>query len=330
MSRRARATIASLAIAVMLGAASAQPAQPSAGPASISEAVMWLTRSGDRSFTGPTGSSVHMSADVTFAHPAFYAVGGQSVPDGVADGTDVVFFLTENVHDGDLPPEPTTFRLYVDGRRPLEAAEVHLVNADPHHRTHRLVFRGATRSDGTLERLVEPETSLLVLSAVGGNRPLVLSWHLQEDYEGPPLLNLAGADVIRIRATEAGFEPASVEVVVGRPVIVVFQNDSEREHHFHVIDLPIGDTMRWLTSVPGFDGGDDAYRAAAQFDDHICTGSICPTGAWVHLHADPGAHDAIAFVPQESGAFEVTCPLHPDMAARFVVRGEGTHPHHHH
>jgi plastocyanin len=295
----------------------------------IQEAMMWWTRSGDRSFVAADGESVHMSADVTLAHPTFFEAGGETVPAGIADGTEIVFFLTENIHYGDLPDEVTAFKLYVDDLGPFEPVAVELVNPDFHHRVHRLVFRAPPASDGTLPILVDEKTVSLALSAVGGTRPLVLAWNLHDDYDGAPPLNLSSAEIVRVQATADGFAPSVVELTVGQSVIIVFENPTDQEHHFHVNGLPIGDTLRWLVSVEGRDFSDDALRAAAQFDSHICDSEFgyCPTGAWVHLHANPGGEDAIAFIPQEAGVFSVSCPIHPTFGADVVVK-PGSHQHH--
>jgi plastocyanin len=295
----------------------------------IQEAMMWWTRSGDRSFVAADGESVHMSADVTLAHPTFFEAGGESVPAGIAAGTEVVFFLTENIHYGDLPDEVTAFRLYVDDRGPFDPVSVELVNPDFHHRIHRLVYRAPQASDGSVPILVDEDTVSLALSATGGTRPLVLSWRLHDDYDGAPPLDLSSAEIIRVSATADGFSPDTMELTVGQSVILVFENPTDEEHHFHVNGLPIGDTLRWLVSVEGRDFSDDSLRAAAQFDSHICDSEFgyCPTGAWVHLHANPGGQDAIAFVPQGAGSYSVSCPIHPDLGAEVVVMPSGHHQH---
>lgn len=317
--------------AALVATATAQA--PSASPATadqawlrgpdltIQEAMMHWTRSGDRSFTADDGSAVHMSVDLTLAHPSFFRAGDREVPAAVAAGHEVVFFLTENIHYGDLPDEVTAFRLYVDNAGPFDAVDVELTSADPHHRTHRLVFRASTSDGAQGDPIVGDGTINLALSAVGGSRPLVLSWNLDAEYLGVPQLNLGSAEVIRVTATTEGFEPEAIELQAGRPVILVFDNPTTLEHHFHVDDLPIGDTMRWLVAVEGRDFSDDALRAAAQFDNHICDSEYgyCPTGAWVHLHANPGGEDAIAFIPQVAGRYTASCPIHPAMIAEVVV-----------
>ncbi|MBW6454431.1 MAG: hypothetical protein K0A98_00965 [Trueperaceae bacterium] len=326
--------LALLMVTVQVSAQAEPPTLPQApagdawsgGPdLTIQEAMMHWTRSGDRSFTAGDGAAVHMSVDLTLAHPSFFRAGDREVPADVASGHEVVFLLTENIHYGDLPDAPTAFRLYVDDAGPYDAAEVELTNADPHHRTHRIVFRGAATTDERGAPIVDGETGSLALSAIGGERPLVLSWSLSESYLGAPPLNLASAEVIRVTATPNGFAPAAIELEAGRPTILVFDNPTHLEHHFHVDDLPIGDTMRWLVAVEGRDFGDDALRAAAQFDSHICDSEYgyCPTGAWVHLHANPGGEDAIAFVPQVAGTYRVSCPIHPNMTAEVVVHPAG-------
>jgi hypothetical protein len=232
----------------------------------------------------------------------------------------VVFFLTESIHYGDLPVDPPRFQLYVDELGPFDAVEALLINPDPHHRTHRLAFRAPAGG------LIDPDTVQVVLSAVGGTRPLVLAWDLHAGYDGPTPLNLASAEVVRVSVTPYGFVPGVLEFAVGRPVIVVFDNPTDHEHHFHAEYLPIGDSLRWLVVPDGRELTDDALRGAAQFTTHICESEFgyCPTGAWVHLHANPGGQDAIAFIPRTPGIFGVSCPIHPDVAGNIVVRSSGT------
>jgi len=329
-SRTRRPTQFALTALLALAFALAQPGDAGAGvdaaaPAlTIQQAMMRWTRSGDRSYTDAEGTSVHMRAELTLAHVTLFEAGDQPIPAGIADGTEVVFFLTESIHYGDLPEAPTRFQLYVDAAGPYDPAEVLLINPDPHHRVHRVVYRAAPGADGTTAPLVDAATSNLALSAVGGTRPLVLAWDLHGTYEGPPPLDLASADVHRITVTPYGFAPALIELSVDRPTILVFSNPTDEEHHFHAEYLPIGDSLRWLVVPEGRELTDDALRAAAQFDTHICESEFgyCPTGAWVHLHANPGGQDAIAFIPRTAGIFGVSCPIHPDVLGDIVVRIE--------
>lgn len=305
--------------------ATAQTDGAEAPPAmAIQAAMMRWTRSGDRSYTDAEGTAVHMSADLTLAHVTLFEAGDQAVPPGVADGSEVVFFLTESIHYGDLPDAPVRFQLYVDALGPFDPVEVTLINPDPHHRTHRVVYRAPNGADGEPPTLIGADTVNVALSAIGGTRPLVLSWDLHAAYDGPPPLNLGSADVIRVSVTPYGFSPALLELTVDRPVIVVFDNPTHEEHHFHAEYLPIGDSLRWLVVPAGRELTDDALRAAAQSDTHICESEFgyCPTGAWVHLHANPGGQDAIAFIPRTAGIFGVSCPIHPDVLGDIVVRIE--------
>ncbi|MEX2502622.1 MAG: hypothetical protein WD336_09615 [Trueperaceae bacterium] len=331
----ARALCATLVLAWTASAALAQDdqaahdADPAATsePLTIQEAMMKWTRSGDRSATDPDGDMQHMSVDLTLAHAEFFEAGGNPVPEAIADGREVVFFLTENIHVGEMSDQVTSFRLYVDDDAgPFEAAEVELLSPDPHHRTHRLVYRLPEGASGVL---IDDDTESLALIAKGGDRPLVLSWHLDDEYVAAPNLNLSGAEVQWIHATDTGYDPGMIEVEVGRPVILVFDNPTADEHHFHVHSLPIGDTMRWLVSVQDGAYGDDALRSASQHDSHICDSEAgyCPTGQWLHLHANPGGTDAVAFVPQELGTFHVSCPIHEDHSAMVHVVPQGGHGH---
>jgi hypothetical protein len=324
----ALATLLALAVALAQPAgaadANAGEAATAAAPLTIQQAMMRWTRSGDRSYTDAAGTAVHMRAELTLAHVTLFEAGDQPVPPGIADGTEVVFFLTESIHYGDLPEAPTRFQLYVDAAGPIDPAEVVLINPDPHHRVHRVVYRATSAADGSTPPLVGADTANVALSAVGGSRPLVLAWDLHGTYEGPPPLDLASADVLRISVTPYGFAPALLELTVDRPVILVFSNPTDEEHHFHAEYLPIGDSLRWLSSRPRGLDDDDALRAAAQFDTHICESEFgyCPTGAWVHLHANPGGRTRSPSSRARRGIFGVSCPIHPDVLGDIVVRIE--------
>jgi hypothetical protein len=319
LGRRAAALVVAICAIGLVWAQGAPPTP--AARLTIQEAMMRWTRSGDRSFTAPNGDTIHRNVDLTLAHPTFFEAGGHGVPPGIAAGSEVVFFLTESIHYGDLPVDPPRFQLYVDEVGPIDAVETLLINPDPHHRTHRMAFRAPT---GTPPTLVDGDTLQVVLSAVGGTRPLVLAWDLHAAYDGPPALNLASAQVVRVGASPNGFTPGVLEFTVGRPVIVVFDNPTDHEHHFHAEYLPIGDSLRWLVVAADRELTDEALRAATQFTTHICESEFgyCPTGAWVHLHANPGGQDAIAFIPRTPGIFGVSCPLHPEVAGNIVVRIE--------
>jgi hypothetical protein len=296
----------------------------------IQQAMIHWTKRGDFYFNDADGKSVHVDNTVMLAHPTFYTADEREVPAEIAAGIEIRFFLTESAHYGDLMPDPNPFQLYIDDSGPFEPYSVQIVNPDPHHRTALLTYR-VEAADATPQVIMTDETAQLALVAKLGAAPLVLTWNLFAEFTEAPPLDLSRADIIRVTATEGGFTPGLSEFTVGEPIIVVFENNTGVEHHFHAEYLPIADTMRWIFPAEGASYYDDnALRSAAQFDNHVCESEFgyCPTGAWVHLHANPGGIDAIAFVPQSRGIYGVSCPIHADIHATIVVKASRV-PHGH-
>jgi hypothetical protein len=139
-----------------------------------------------------------------------------------------------------------------------------------------------------------------------------------------PPLGVEGADVqlVEVWVDEHGFAPSTVEVVAGRPLILVFLNPTDREHHYHISDLE-PEALSWFMVV---ENELDAYRLEVLFGveralDHICDAStgICRLGINVHMHSNPGRFDAIMFTAPLAGSFSVEDPLNPSMRATFVV-----------
>jgi len=288
----------------------------------IQQAMIHWTKRGDFYFNDAEGRTVHVDNTVMLAHPTYFVADEREVPAEIAAGTEIRFFLTESAHYGELMPDPNPFQLYIDDSGPFDPVSAEVINPDPHHRTALLVFR-VPDADGTPRAIMTEETSQLALVAKLGTAPLVLTWNLHAEYTEAPPLDLSRADIVRVTAGPNGFTPGLNEFTVGEPIIVVFQNLTEFEHHFHAEYLPIADTMRWIFPAEGQSYDDDnALRNAAQFDNHVCESEFgyCPTGAWVHLHANPGGIDAIAFIPQSRGIFGVSCPIHPDIHATIVVK----------
>ncbi|MDA1256353.1 MAG: hypothetical protein O3C10_00695 [Chloroflexi bacterium] len=82
------------------------------------------------------------------------------------------------------------------------------------------------------------------------------------------------------------------------------------------------DTGMDMTSHAAADGDGMNFVSSGELvGHHICVSEsgICPTGDWVHAHANPGDWDLILFVPADRGTFEVQDPLHPDISAQVVV-----------
>jgi hypothetical protein len=139
-----------------------------------------------------------------------------------------------------------------------------------------------------------------------------------------PPLDAAGAglQVVEVWVDEHGFAPSTVEVEAGRPLILVFFNPTDREHHYHIIDLE-PDELAWFMVVENeLDMYDlEVLFAVERALDHICDAEtgICRLGINVHMHANPKRFDAIMFTAPVAGSFTVEDPLHPSMRATFVV-----------
>ena len=157
-----------------------------------------------------------------------------------------------------------------------------------------------------------------------------LAGHIGEDGR-PVLVELPAGDqpqlLVNVWFDENGVWPQEVSVPTGRRIQLVMRNHDVEEHHYHILGLPtVG--MLWLEKsgeMTETDEMDDA--AAAEHEDHhadggfvpfhVCTSEsgVCPTGQWIHGHADPSDVDMIVFVTEEPGRYQVTDPLHPEMSA---------------
>jgi uncharacterized cupredoxin-like copper-binding protein len=118
--------------------------------------------------------------------------------------------------------------------------------------------------------------------------------------------------MIVVKATDTGFQPSSLEVTVGEPVIILLQNMGTDEHHLHILDLNPKD-LYWLPRTPkeGEQADIHTLHHEGKLPYHICNSKygICPTGMGVHLHADAGDYDMIGFTPTRAGTFKFSCPI---------------------
>lgn len=98
---------------------------------SARELVPLLTRYG-------VGSG-QVGIDITYAPKEFFEITGLGLPPEFDSRPTLAFMMQENVHEGELPPQPASAFLEVEGDRvPPYSAEV--TADDPHHRTVRLLF----------------------------------------------------------------------------------------------------------------------------------------------------------------------------------------------
>jgi hypothetical protein len=126
--------------------------------------------------------------------------------------------------------------------------------------------------------------------------------------------------------------PKQIAVPSNRQIQLVLRNHDQTEHHYHILGMPTVGIL-WLSKE------DDGALSGAPDEDHeahhpeanlvpfhICTSrsGVCPTGEWIHAHANPADMDMIIFVAETPGSYAVTDPLHPDLSATFTVFDSGS------
>ncbi|HBY99028.1 MAG TPA: hypothetical protein DEP84_34615 [Chloroflexi bacterium] len=226
-----------------------------------------------------------------------------------------VFILAESVHEGALPDEPVSAELEtLDG--PLAPSRVEVHPTQLHHRTSVIQFSSQPTpgKDVTLvlnghQRVRWPAKDAHLTIGMAAAESSMVS------------LDLTNARVLRIAMTRDGYSVNNLQLQQGEPVIIVFDNQTDEEHHFHIEDLQ-PDRLRWLQVSDAKSAPDEQLRQAKALPYHICDSlsGICPTGKWVHLHANPGESDAIAFIPKQAGTFHADCPLHAQEVVPVVVQ----------
>jgi hypothetical protein len=134
--------------------------------------------------------------------------------------------------------------------------------------------------------------------------------------------------LVNVRFEEGQVVPSQIFVPMNRQVQLVLRNNDSDEHHFHVLGMPtVG--MMWRSQADEADPArlvsDTDHEAhhpeVSMVPFHICNSKygICPTGEWVHAHADPSEMDTIIFVADTPGQYEVVDPLHPEVSGVFHV-----------
>ena len=151
------------------------------------------------------------------------------------------------------------------------------------------------------------------------------------------LVVMAGGDlppiIVNVTFEEEGIWPSQISVPEDRQVQLVLRNNTDDEHHYHILGMATAG-MLWrekadgtLSDVSGVSEEDhNAHHPDVNMVPfHICTSrsGICPTGEWVHAHADPADMDVVIFVAPTPGSYTVTDPLNPDLEATFNVFSTG-------
>ena len=132
--------------------------------------------------------------------------------------------------------------------------------------------------------------------------------------------------VVNVRFEGSEIWPKQVSVPAGRQVQLVLRNSDQEEHHYHILGMETVGIL-WSSKEDGaLSSVSDEEHALHHAEVnmvpyHICNArsGICPTGEWVHAHADPADMDMIVFVANNPGSYEVSDPLHPDLSAVFTV-----------
>ena len=153
---------------------------------------------------------------------------------------------------------------------------------------------------------------MFIGTGIGKTGPIAETGLSSNTEQAVPDVPQPEARVVAVRATDQGFEPSSIQVVAGEPVIILLQNMGTDEHHFHIQSLNPND-LYWLPHTPKDGEQVDIHTLhhEGKLPYHICNSKfgICPTGLDVHLHANAGDYDMVGFTPTQAGTFKFNCPL---------------------
>lgn len=298
----ARRIVAALAAGILLlGAAAAQHEHDHEAPAFDPDGLRaQLTRTTVVDFAG-----ANYDISAVWATPALFAAEMPDAAEQWQAASSLVFLIDETSHSAELPDASP-----LDGAVLLVASEILLperievTTPAEHHRLTILRFARSPYQDADV-----------TLQLAGGQQ---LSWS-----PGSWFGLAADERIIEVTADDTGFSPSEMVVDAGVPLVFVFQNRSNREHHFHIMDLDPQDLRWFLLQQHDLELFDRALlETAERSTGHLCTSEsgICRLGTNVHLHANPQQFDAVGFVAATPGSYLVVCPLHAEMRAEIVVR----------
>lgn len=248
---------------------------------------------------------VSFDIDVVWATPALFAADMPEAAGRWQPASGMVFLLDETTHSEDLPEDsPAAGVVLLAGGDVLLPEQVEVTTPEPHHRLTTVRFALSPYLDGDV-----------TLRFAGGEE---LSWSPGRWFGLAP-----EEQIIEVAANDEGFAPREIVVDAGVPLVFVFQNSSDEEHHFHIMDLAPQDLRWFLLQQHDIDAFDLALlETAERSGGHMCTSAsgICRLGTNVHLHANPQQFDAVGFVAPKPGRYLIVCPLHAEMRAELVVR----------
>ncbi|MFO7538153.1 MAG: cupredoxin domain-containing protein [Chloroflexota bacterium] len=96
-----------------------------------------------------------------------------------------------------------------------------------------------------------------------------------------------------VEANDFSFAPDLIEVKVGEPVRIVFNNVGALEHDWSIAHIVATD----VHEEADHSAGHDAHMAGMDNDPDL------------HVSAMPGASGVLAFTPTEAGTYEITCTV---------------------
>ncbi|MBI2911843.1 MAG: hypothetical protein HYY05_06850 [Chloroflexi bacterium] len=137
---------------------------------------------------------------------------------------------------------------------------------------------------------------------------------------------------INVDVTDAGIQPSSIFIPLGKRVRLVVRNRDSTERHYVVAGLVPRDLL-WLSNEPTPDEVtlvEDGAVTEDQHAEHHRSGrfvpfrsrspwGIKPLGFEVHAYAAGGAIDVVLFTATARGTFSVVDPLHPEASGKVTV-----------
>lgn len=101
----------------------------------------------------------------------------------------------------------------------------------------------------------------------------------------------SGPQEIKLEARVMQYQPATIEVVAGRPVKLTFTNNDTVEHDFSIMEIPMEMTGATAEPMPGHDM------------------SGMSTEPQLHMAAAMGATNSLEFTPTKPGTYEFICTV---------------------
>ena len=122
--------------------------------------------------------------------------------------------------------------------------------------------------------------------------PLLLAACSASTPTAPP----TAPQAITIEAAAMHYQPASIEVTAGRPVLLTFKNGDSLDHDFSVMEIPMtnGTPMAASSPVAGHDMGGMAGMGTAPM---------------LHVAVSMGSTGTLQFTPSTPGTYQFICTV---------------------